>query len=263
MRTRTPIDRWDLSIRKQDRVLEVGSGHNPFYRSNVIVDKYVNDDTHRCGDIKIYPHQQFVLADGEHLPFKDKEFDYVICNQVLEHVENPELFIREICRVGKRGYMETPSLIGEFLFPKEAHRWVILDIDNKLILFAKDLVPGNYKNNYGELFLNYLPYQSLPYKLLGLTEGELMINRYEWKDNIDFIINPQDKYYLSFFTQKWDRTMVEKLFPPRNVFNEIKKVCSSSYHLVKGKIRQHLTRGKTCIPLEQHHLKRQNQNLLS
>ena len=90
-----------------------------------------------------------------------------------------------------------------------------------------------------------------------------MINRYEWKDNIDFIINPQDKYYLSFFTQKWDRTMVEKLFPPRNVFNEIKKVCSSSYHLVKGKIRQHLTRGKTCIPLEQHHLKRQNQNLLS
>ena len=159
--------------------------------------------------------------------------------------------------------METPSLIGEFLFPKEAHRWVILDIDNKLILFAKDLVPGNYKNNYGELFLNYLPYQSLPYKLLGLTEGELMINRYEWEDNIDFIINPQDKYYLSFFTQKWDRTMVEKLFPPRNVFNEIKKVCSSSYHLVKGKIRQHLTRGKTCIPLEQHHLKRQNQNLLS
>ena len=48
MRTRTPIDRWDLSIRKQDRVLEVGSGHNPFYRSNVIVDKYVNDNTQRC-----------------------------------------------------------------------------------------------------------------------------------------------------------------------------------------------------------------------
>ena len=40
--------------------------------------------------------------------------------------------------------------------------------------------------------------------------------------------------------------------------NEIKKVCSSSYHLVKGKIRQRLTRGKTCVPLEQHHLKNQN-----
>ena len=28
------------------------------------------------------------------------------------------------------------------------------------------------KNDYGELFLNYLPFQSLPYKLLWLTEGE-------------------------------------------------------------------------------------------
>lgn len=40
--------------------------------------------------MKIYPHQIFANADGENLPFKDKEFDYVICNQVLEHVENPE-----------------------------------------------------------------------------------------------------------------------------------------------------------------------------
>ncbi len=117
-------------------------------------------------------------------------------------MENPELFIREICRVGKRGYMETPSLIGEFLFPKEVHRWVILDIDNKLILFAKVSSSRNYKITTENYFLNYLPYQSLPYKLLGLTEGELMINRYEWEDSIDFIINPQDKYYLSFFTPK-------------------------------------------------------------
>ena len=174
-------------------------------------------------------------------------------------MDNPTLFIQEICRVGKRGYMETPSLIGEFLFPKEAHKWVILDIDDKLVLYDKNLVPGNYKNNYGELFLNYLPYQSLPYKLLGLTEGELMINRYEWEDDIDFIINPQDEYYLPFFTQKWDRTMVEKLFPPRNVLSEIRKVCSGSYHLIKGKIRQRITRGEECLTLEQY-LKNQDQN---
>ena len=103
MRTRTPKDRWDLSIHKHDRVLEIGSGHNPLYRSNVIVDKYVDNNAHRCGDIKIFPHQYFVHADGEHLPFKDKEFDYVICNQVLEHVDNPKLFIQEICRVSRRG----------------------------------------------------------------------------------------------------------------------------------------------------------------
>ena len=166
MKTRTPLDRSDLKINKSDRVLEIGSGNNPSYRANVIVDKFVDSDYHRASSIKIYPHQTFVNADGENLPFKDKEFDYVICNQVLEHVDNPNKFIQEQCRVAKRGYMETPSLIGEYLFPKTSHKWVIVNIDSKLVLFEKSKMPGNYKNDYGELFLNYLPYQSLPYKLL-------------------------------------------------------------------------------------------------
>lgn len=78
--------------------------------------------------------------------------------------------------------METPSLLGEFLFPKKSHRWIILDIDNKLVLFEKSKMPDHYENNYGELFLNYLPYQSLIYKLLWFTEGDLMLNRYEWEE---------------------------------------------------------------------------------
>jgi hypothetical protein len=81
----------------------------------------------------------------------------------------------------------------------------VLDIDDKLVVFEKDKMPGNYKNDYGELFLNYLPYQSLAYKLLWFTDGDIMLNRYEWKDNIEFIVNPTDEYYKSFFTQKWNR----------------------------------------------------------
>lgn len=218
----------------------------------MIVDKYIDNNTHRCGDIKIFPHQHFVHADGEHLPFKNKEFDYVICNQVLEHVDNPQLFIQEICRVGKRGYIETPSLIGEFLFPKESHQWVILDINDKLVLYKKELMPGNYKNNYGELFLNYLPYQSLPYKLLKLTEGDLMINRYEWKDEINIIVNPQDDYYLPFFTQKWDRNMVEKLFPPRHVYHELKAICDAISHIIKIKLLESLHKNRKLQTLEEH-----------
>ena len=71
MITRNPFDRYDLKIQKNDRVLEVGSGHNPTFRSNTIVEKYVDTNYHRCGDIKIYPHQTFVNASGEELPFKD------------------------------------------------------------------------------------------------------------------------------------------------------------------------------------------------
>ncbi|SBV99677.1 conserved hypothetical protein [uncultured Dysgonomonas sp.] len=122
MKVRTPYDRNDLNIKKSDKVLEVGPGHNPSFRSNVIAEKFVDTNYHRCGDVKIFPHQSFVNADGENLPFKDKEFDYVICNQVLEHAENPELFVKEQSRVASRGYIETPSLLGEFLFPKKSHK---------------------------------------------------------------------------------------------------------------------------------------------
>lgn len=237
MITRNPFDRYDLKIKKNDRVLEVGSGHNPTFRSNTIVEKYVDTNYHRCGDIKIYPHQTFVNASGEELPFKDKEFDYVICNQVLEHVDDPVRFIQEQCRVAKRGYMETPSLLGEFLFPKKSHKWVILYIDNKLVLFEKDRMPRNYANNYGELFLNYLPYQSLIYKLLWYTEGNIMLNRCEWVNDIDIIVNPTDKKYLSFFTNPWNRKMVEQLYPPRSLSKEIIKTVSAIKYLVKSKIK--------------------------
>lgn len=251
MKKRSPFDRYDLHIKKKERVLEVGSGHKPTFRANVIAEKFIDSNYHRCGDIKIYPHQTFVHADGEKLPFKDKEFDYVICNQVLEHAENPEAFILEQCRVASRGYIETPSLIGEFLFPKVSHKWVILDIDNKLVLFEKDKMPGNYFNNYGELFLNYLPYQSLMYKLLWWTEGDLMLNRYEWEGEIDFIINPTDEYYSKYFSQPWDREMVRKLYPPRGVFKELKKAVSAISYMLKFKVQTKLS-NQNPIPLEEY-----------
>ena len=171
------------------------------------------------------------------MPFKDKEFDYAISNQVLEHVDNPLSFISEIQRVARQGYIETPSLIGEYLFPKKSHKWVILDIDNKLVMYEKALMPGNYDNDYGELFLNYLPFQSLAYKLLWLTEGDITLNRYEWKDSIDVIVNPTDEYYLSFFTKKWDRAMVEKLYPPRSVSAEIIKTIKGCGYMIKSELR--------------------------
>lgn len=252
MKERSPYDRNDLKIAKNDRVLEVGPGHNPAFRSNVIVEKFIDTNAHRCGDVKIYSHQTFVNADGETLPFGNREFDYVICNQVLEHTENPEQFVAEQCRVAKRGYMETPSLIGEFLFPKKSHRWAILDIDGKLVMYEKSRMPGNFENDYGELFLNYLPYQSLPFKLLGLTEGDLMLNRYEWKESIDLIVNPQDDYYQAFFTRKWTREMVEKIFPPRSVKNECLKTWKALNYLLRDKFHAKFGRHASLLTLGEY-----------
>lgn len=252
MKTYLPHDRFDLHIQSNDKVLEIGAGDNPYYRANVIVEKFLSTDTHRSGHFKIYPHQRLIQADGENLPFQDHEFDYVICNQVLEHVENPIKFIEELSRVAKRGYIETPSLLGEFLFPKNSHKWAILAIDSKLVFYEKSLMPGNYKNDYGELFLNYLPYQSLPYKLLWLTEDDITLNKYEWKDNIEILINPSDEYYSSFFLRKWNREMVEKIFPPRSLSTEVKRTVQAFFYLIKSKIREKKDKRHQPMGLEEY-----------
>lgn len=88
-----------------------------------------------------------------------------------------------------------------------------MDIDNKLVFYEKNKMPGNYENDYGELFLNYLPFQSLPYKLLWLTEGDITLNRYEWKDEVEILVNPEDEYYSSFFLNKWNREWWRNYIP--------------------------------------------------
>lgn len=237
MKIRTPYTRDDLRIKRSDRVLEVGPGHNPTYRANVICEKFLHDNSHRCGDVKVYPHQELVNADGEHLPFEDKAFDYVICNQVLEHTEHPDVFLKEQMRVAKRGYIETPSYLGEFLHPKASHRWAILEIDGKLVLFEKSKMAA-YAHNYGNVFLNYLPYQSLPYKLLQIVEPQLTANRYEWKDTIEFIINPEDEYYRSFFTQPWTMEMTRKVFPPRGLGKELCRMAMGLWFIFRGELNK-------------------------
>jgi len=57
---------------------------------------------------KIKSLQSARLFDGYNIPYNDKEFDLVICSHVIEHVEFPRQFLREIGRVAKYQCMEVP-----------------------------------------------------------------------------------------------------------------------------------------------------------
>jgi ubiquinone/menaquinone biosynthesis C-methylase UbiE len=46
-----------------------------------------------------FKHIKFSVGSAENLPFKDKYFDFVTCFEVLEHIEEPALAIREAYRV--------------------------------------------------------------------------------------------------------------------------------------------------------------------
>ena len=85
------------------KVLEIGPGFEPFPRATSFV------------DYKPLPLPNVVNVDmnKDRLPFSDKEFDYVYCRHVLEDMYNPFLLLEEMGRVGKAGYIETPSPIAE------------------------------------------------------------------------------------------------------------------------------------------------------
>jgi SAM-dependent methyltransferase len=240
MKIRNPKSRFDLSIKRKDKVLEVGGGHDPHPRSNVIVDKFADSNIHRCGDLKVLKNQQFISADGENLPFADKEFDYVICCHVLEHVDNPAKFLAEQFRVAKRGYIETPSLLGEYLFPKESHKWILHEYKDVLYLVDKSKI--NFSINYDlcELIQDYLPKHSIGYKIIQRTHSNLESIRIEWESGFDYIVEPTDPEILKYFSGKWKLEWGDSFFPPKSLSREFRDTMSAFVDISKSVFKSKL-----------------------
>jgi SAM-dependent methyltransferase len=237
MKIRSPKSRLDLHISRSERVLEVGGGHNPHPRANVVVDKFPETNAHRSGDLKILKKQTFLQADGENLPFKDKEFDYVICCHVLEHAEDPVKFLAEQFRVAKRGYIETPSLLGEYLFPRQSHRWILHECQNTLYLVDKQKLGFTYGYDLGELIQEYLPTHSIGFKIVERTHPNLITIRIEWENNFDYVIEPEDPAIRKYFSGKWELPWGDVFFPPKTMWQELKDSSAAFADIVKKSIK--------------------------
>lgn len=159
-------------------VLEVGSGENPHPRANVLVDRFLFDNTERGGDIKL-DARPMVVADAHHLPFRDQAFAYIICSHILEHMDDPPQFVRELERTGAGGYIGCPSEIAERLFHWSFHRWYVnLMPDGTLVLHPReDATP------FGELF-DYLYEYNPMYYLFQRSMPHLFWVEQEWQGQI-------------------------------------------------------------------------------
>ena len=80
-------------------LLDVGCGTKP-YQKYFKVKSYIGLDIESPATLKNLIADDFY--DGKKFPYDDDVFDSVLCNQVLEHVFNPEDFLGEINRVLKR-----------------------------------------------------------------------------------------------------------------------------------------------------------------
>ncbi|HET6243566.1 MAG: glycosyltransferase [Bacteroidetes bacterium] len=119
-------------------VLDVGSGNRPNERANVLLEKELGETIHRSGEVALIPEgKKLVQGDALAMPFEKDEFDFVIASHIAEHIEDPEKFCKELSRVGRMGYVETPGKLSELFFNEPFHKWIVYKKGDVLVFKEK------------------------------------------------------------------------------------------------------------------------------
>lgn len=169
------------AIKDGDYVLEIGPGSNPHPRSDVLLERVfesvIDASAQRGNTPPLKTDKKLVFYKGERFPFNDKEFDYVICSHVLEHVDNVDFFMSELFRIASRGYLEYPTVYYEYLYNFNVHLNFLKFHNGKLLYLNKS------QTNFGD----FLPVQKFFYKSLECGHSKLvedlqqyMFEGFEW-----------------------------------------------------------------------------------
>jgi SAM-dependent methyltransferase len=107
------------------RVLDVGGWYQPFNLATHVIDLGSYETRHSAAaldpeDAERFSAETWVTHDVclSPWPYPDKFFDFVFCSHLLEDVRDPLTVCRELVRVAKAGYIETPSRLRE-IFAKD------------------------------------------------------------------------------------------------------------------------------------------------
>ena len=154
------------------KILDIGCGFKAHKNATVIADIKDFSD--------FYKGKKFIKINEKNLPFKDKEFDFVIASHVIEHVDDFEFFIKELGRVSSKGYIELPTRLGDNLvFENENdHVWWFSfdDTTNKLA--------ASKKNQLIEPFITVSTA-----KILEKIFRESLVIELGWEEKIDYKID--------------------------------------------------------------------------
>jgi glycosyltransferase involved in cell wall biosynthesis/ADP-heptose:LPS heptosyltransferase/predicted O-methyltransferase YrrM/ubiquinone/menaquinone biosynthesis C-methylase UbiE len=184
---------FDFQIQPQDKVLDIGSGHMPFPFATHLADYAIEDSQYgRVGaEFKKIEGKPVTQCNVEKMPFAGKEFDFVYCSHVLEHTEKPEQACRELMRIAKRGYIETPSKGKDIFFDSARishHRWSVDLFDRHLVFteYCPEEIKGLECDVLGKMV--YAPkteYEKAFYALHFLKADMLNAMLY-WEDHFEY-----------------------------------------------------------------------------
>jgi len=132
------------SVKENDKVLEIGPGSFPHPRADVFLElkfETEKEAKEQRGDAeKTEFSKPVIYYDGKEFPFKDNEFDYVICSHVLEHipVDRIFLFLSEMQRISLAGYIEFPRVFYELTRAPKVHLSMLNAKDKTILILDKN-----------------------------------------------------------------------------------------------------------------------------
>jgi len=224
------LRRFHTPVKRHDLVLEVGSGGNPYPRSNVLLDAY--ESTRERHWAPLTSDRPTVIGFVENLPFRDNSFDFVIASHVLEHSLDPEKFIAELQRVAKSGYIEVPDAFLERINPYRDHRLEITVRDDSLIIFKKKswIQDLPLVELYEDRVKKYLTKELIPRRPFKFHVRYFWTKKIQYKvlnpqDNIDWEApkshHPTEKISKSSAVREWLRVILRNLLSQRRRNREI------------------------------------------
>ncbi|KKS22834.1 MAG: hypothetical protein UU81_C0047G0006 [Microgenomates group bacterium GW2011_GWC1_41_8] len=117
--------------------------------------------------------KKLVYADIQALPFESQSFDLIICNHILEHVENDKLAMRELYRVLKAGGLAILQVPFSSALAKTQEDSSIVTPDQRTQIFGQD----DHVRLYGTDYIDRLMGAGFKAKALlpkqFLSEGEI------------------------------------------------------------------------------------------
>jgi SAM-dependent methyltransferase len=179
----------EWNIAPNDLVLDIGAGGWPFKRANHLADKFPDKTTHRV-ETMVRDERPFFEVDLESLFFGDQAYDFVFCSHVLEHLDKPGQAMRELMRVGRRGYIEVPTRLSDAMFNftrlPNHHRWHGMVLGDTLVLVEwNDWERRDLGNHFFDAL--HSPYKNA-FQDFFERNRDLFFASYHWHDSIKFLI---------------------------------------------------------------------------
>jgi len=133
--------------------------------------------------------------------------------------------------------METPSLLGEALYARESHKWIIQEFNDVFYLVDKKKINFQYGYDMVELLQGYLPTNSIGYKILERTHPNMFTNRIEWVGDFKYEVSPEDPELLKYFNGPWKKDWANEFFPSKTKLQELKDSARAFYEIFISVLR--------------------------